>query len=204
MGVLHRKRGEAREAISGFLEAVRFDPDHAKAWLSLAALYRACGREADALDALRELLRLKPGLAAAWCDLGNLHARRGQHEKAGTAFRQAIQVKPEYAGAWLGLGRSCVALGNASGLAEVLHTLRTLAAPLADLLEREAGTPPRVAEPAQPAASGPSARSSPRPAPPRTAASFEPWLKSLRRAKAGAKAPARPRARSRRASARIA
>src|SRR3970282_1266238 len=58
MGVHHRREGEAIEAISDFVEAVRFDPDHAKAWFSLAALYRAQNRVDDALRALREAVRL--------------------------------------------------------------------------------------------------------------------------------------------------
>jgi tetratricopeptide (TPR) repeat protein len=200
IGVLHRKQGEAREAISDFLEAVRFDPNHAKAWLGLAALYRTAGREADALNALRELLRLKPGLAVAWCDLGLLHARRGQHAKARTAFRRAVQAKPEYAEAWLGLGRSCLALGHADGFAEVLERLRTLNPSLAERLKQEPGALLRAARPADTPRADGTAKPSSRARAPRTAASFEPWLKSLRTSAAGAGPPPRARSRSRRSS----
>jgi Tfp pilus assembly protein PilF len=53
IGAQNRKRGAALEAVSDFVEAVRFDPDHAKAWFSLAGLYETLGRPEDALCALR-------------------------------------------------------------------------------------------------------------------------------------------------------
>jgi tetratricopeptide (TPR) repeat protein len=193
IGVLHRKQGRGAEAISDFLEAVRFDPNHAKAWWNLASLHRAGGNQAEALRALRELIRVKPKLAAAWCDLADLHAHRGQHDKAMKAFRRAVQAKPECAEAWWGLGRCCLALGHALGLAEVLERLRLLNPQLAQQLPGNAET----ALNASPLAGAPPPAQVPtaRPRIPSMAASFGPWLTSLRKGSNDAAQPKRPRAR---------
>ena len=143
MGVAHRKQGDLAEALSDFVEAVRFDPDHGKSWFCLAALYRAANRLDEALHALREVVRLKPGLAVAWHDLATIQAQRGRHHKAMTAFRKVIELQPENVGAWLGLGRECIALEHDDGLANVLGRLRVLDAPSAERLAREYASAPR-------------------------------------------------------------
>jgi tetratricopeptide (TPR) repeat protein len=126
IGVLHRRDGKAAEAISDFVEAVRFDPDHAKAWFCLAALYRAQSRIDEALGALREVIRLKPHLPAAWRDLATIQSQRGQHQKALKALGKVVQLQPEDAGAWCALARECIALDDADGLASVIARLRGL------------------------------------------------------------------------------
>jgi tetratricopeptide (TPR) repeat protein len=137
IGVLHRGQGEAAEAISDFAEAVRIDPDHAKAWFTLASLYRVECRYEEALQALREVLRIKPGLAVAWRDLATIQARRGRHQKALRAFRKVVQLAPEDLEGWRGLGRSCMALDDMAGLAEVMERVRALSPACAESLANE-------------------------------------------------------------------
>ena len=115
MGVLHRREGKVGEAISDFVEAVRFDADHAKAWFCLSALYRAAGRIEEALSALREVVRVKPQLPAAWRDLAMIQAQRGQHHKAVKALGKVVQLQPEDAASWHALGRECIHVGDADG-----------------------------------------------------------------------------------------
>jgi cytochrome c-type biogenesis protein CcmH len=118
--------GKGAEAISDFAEAVRFDPDHAKAWFSLAASYRSHNRVDEALAALREVVRLKPQLPAPWRDLATIQSQRGQHQKAQKALCKVVQLQPEDQTAWSALGRECIALGDADGLAKVVTRLRSL------------------------------------------------------------------------------
>jgi tetratricopeptide (TPR) repeat protein len=126
MGVLHRREGKVAEAVSDFVEAVRFDSDHAKAWFSLAALYRGQSRVDEALGALREVVRIKPDLPAAWRDLAAIQSQRGQHAKALKALGKVVQLQPEDVPAWCALGRECIAVCDEDGLASVVSRLRSL------------------------------------------------------------------------------
>ena len=140
IGVLHRREGNVGEAISDFVEAVRFDADHAKAWFSLAALYRAAGRVEEALTALREVVRIKPQLPAAWRDLAMIQAQRGQHHKAVKALGKVVQLQPEDAPSWHALGRECIHVGDADALARVITRLRALDPTAAERLVLEHAT----------------------------------------------------------------
>lgn len=189
MGVLHRREGQAAEAISDFVEAVRFDPDHAKAWFSLAALYRVQAHLDEALAALREVVRLKPQLPAAWRDLAAIQSQRGQHSKAQKALAKVVQLQPEDTAAWCALGRECIAICDLDGLASVVAKLRMLDPAAAERIVQEHAT----ADVRRASASAEAVKLGSRPpvavkaggstadkkAPTKAASSFDTWLYSI-------------------------
>jgi tetratricopeptide (TPR) repeat protein len=139
MGLLHRKQGRRAEALSDFLEAVRFDSGHGEAWREITALLRAHRPYDGALRALREVVRAKPKLAVAWYCLGLLQSQRGQHPKALKAFQQAVALEPRYVDAWIGLGTASMAVGDERGLAAARRSLWSLDPRTAEAFEADAG-----------------------------------------------------------------
>jgi tetratricopeptide (TPR) repeat protein len=200
MGLLHRKQGRHAEALSDFLEAVRFDSGHGEAWREITALLRTHRPYEGALRALREVVRAKPKLAVAWHSLGLLQSRRGQHPKALKAFQQAVALAPRYVEAWCGLGAAAMAVGYERGLAAVRRTLWSLEPRAAEAFEAEFGlSRPAVPFGAMSLAVGgasqggtaPTRAQAPAPLPPGGPAkraaraeavfSFEAWLLSVRK-----------------------
>ena len=64
-------KGQLDEAIAGYREAIRLEPDYAEAHYNLGIALQDKGQLDEAIAAYREAIRLKPDSAEAHYNLGN-------------------------------------------------------------------------------------------------------------------------------------
>ena len=117
-GNLLLDQGDLNGAAELFREALKFDPESARARNNLGL---ALARLNDPQDARRELekaIALDPKLALAYNALGTIYMQAEQISEAEAAFQKAIRVDPQYAEAKSNLGALYAKLGrNAEAVA---------------------------------------------------------------------------------------
>lgn len=96
--------GRTAAAIEAWREALRLEPDDAKANNNPGGLLLGQGRLDEAEAFLRRALRSDPGLAGARNNLGLLLMQRGRWEEARTEFEHAVALAPASAEARVNLG----------------------------------------------------------------------------------------------------
>jgi Flp pilus assembly protein TadD len=97
-------RGQTREAVAMFAEAVKNDPRRADAWVRLAVNCDKEGMFVESADYYQKALDLDPNNADTYCNLGYslyLQERMGDAE---SATRRALELKPDHARAQNNLG----------------------------------------------------------------------------------------------------
>lgn len=104
--------GRTAAAIEAWREALRLEPDDAKANNNLGGLLLGQGRLDEAEAFLRRVLRSDPGLAGARNNLGLLLMQRGRWEEARTQFQQAVALAPASAEARVNLGAVLLVQGR--------------------------------------------------------------------------------------------
>lgn len=126
-----RKRTAAslQEAEASFLNAVRIDPQFARAWSGLADTYLLqadYGRRADeeairlAEPAAVKAVELRPKLGEAWASLGLLRMTAGQYKAAKSSLEQAMLLDPRYEMAPMWLATVYASMGRVDKKREVL------------------------------------------------------------------------------------
>jgi cytochrome c-type biogenesis protein CcmH/NrfG len=63
LGCAYYKLSRHNDAIEAYRQALRINPEDAKAWYILGLTYGVSGNRVAALDAVRELRRLDPAMA---------------------------------------------------------------------------------------------------------------------------------------------
>jgi Flp pilus assembly protein TadD len=96
--------GRISEAVQAWRDALRLDPDDAKANNNLGGLLIRLGRLEDAETCLRKALAADAALVGARNNLGLLLMQRKQWEEAQAEFQQAIRLAPAAAEARVNLG----------------------------------------------------------------------------------------------------
>jgi tetratricopeptide (TPR) repeat protein len=81
--------------------ALALRPDHARAFMGMAAVDRAQGQLDKARTAYRKALELDPGLAEAHVGLGATYLAEGRRDEALAVARKAIEAVPADPEAWL-------------------------------------------------------------------------------------------------------
>ena len=104
--------GSPEDTLEEFTQAVRHDPNSARAHNNLGNALQGMGRLEAAAEQYREALRLEPDFSGAHYNLGNALQRLGRLEEAAEQYREAIREDPESAEAQGNLGASLIALGR--------------------------------------------------------------------------------------------
>jgi tetratricopeptide (TPR) repeat protein len=86
-----------KEAEKEYREAIRINPEHAKAHYNLGLLLANLKRNNEAEKEYREAIRINPEHTEAHNNLGVLLANLKRYNKAEKEFREAIRINPEHA-----------------------------------------------------------------------------------------------------------
>ncbi len=95
IGAAWAQANDDEAAKAAFEEALRLNPNDARAHNDLGVLYEKQGRLDEALEAYRAAVAAQPAFALAWSNLGDLAGRQGDHETAVAAFSKAVESAPE-------------------------------------------------------------------------------------------------------------
>ncbi len=96
--------GRVSEAQKVFEQAIRDDPDDARAWLDLGLAFEAQQHFADAEAAYRRAVAIDAAFAEAFNNLGVLLREGGDLAKAAAALERAVALSPELSAARFNLG----------------------------------------------------------------------------------------------------
>jgi tetratricopeptide (TPR) repeat protein len=84
-------------AIADFTQAIRLNPDYAKAYLERGNAYDGKGDYDRAIADYTQAIRLDPDDAEAYNDRGIAYRNKGDYDRAIADFTQAIRLDPDYA-----------------------------------------------------------------------------------------------------------
>jgi TolB-like protein/Flp pilus assembly protein TadD len=125
-------RQQLEESIALYERAVELDPDFARAWEGLAAVYSVVeswgftGRDWDslAIQAAEQALKLDSGLSAPWAVIGQIAKNKGDYVADIANLDRAIQLDPKNATNYLWRGIDFSTLGfQAESIADLEHCL---------------------------------------------------------------------------------
>ena len=85
-GIDFSSQGKYDEAIESFDEAIRLDPNDAKAWNSKGNALNSQGKYDEAIESFEEAIRLDPNDAVAWYNKGNALNSQGKYDEAIRAY----------------------------------------------------------------------------------------------------------------------
>ena len=89
-------RGEYKEALNYFQEAVETSPEDTEAWFGLGNCYIGLEQPAEAIAAYRQVIRTDPDNANAYYNLGHYYRQLGRYEEAVTTFQDALAANPKH------------------------------------------------------------------------------------------------------------
>ena len=112
LGALLNDRGDRKEAIREFTEALRIKPEFATARNNLGNAFLRQGRYNEAIVQLREALRLKPNMVGAHNNMGIILGIRGDFDSAVRHFKRALAIKPQSGETYCNLGTAFLKQGK--------------------------------------------------------------------------------------------
>ena len=118
-----RKLEPAAEA---YQQAIKLQPNNAKAYAGLGFAYGAMGRYPEAVEAFKQAIRLQPNAPLAYGGLGTSYHMLRRYQESKEAYQHAIRLKPDFAEAHYGLGRTSLMLSDRDGAVEAYNVLKTL------------------------------------------------------------------------------
>jgi tetratricopeptide (TPR) repeat protein len=95
--VKQHRSGNLRQAVAGYQQIIRRQPNSAEAHNNLGVALKEQGRLDDAVARYQEAIRLQPKYAEAHNNLANALLSQGKIEEAIACLEQAIGLKPDYA-----------------------------------------------------------------------------------------------------------
>jgi tetratricopeptide (TPR) repeat protein len=154
LGVALDLLNRSDEAEQAFTEAIRMEPEYAKAWLNLASARFNARHYAAAAEAFRSGLALRPDEAEAWIRLAHCQGLLNQKAAAVATLKIGLRYRPLVVEHWLDLGVWLVDLARLDEAREVHARLVAMdpevAARLQAYLNRaQAGPPSPAAKPAR-------------------------------------------------------
>ncbi len=121
-GLIQRRRGDAKGAVTSFETAMRLDPANTWPKLELAGTLVELNRAEEATAVLDALLAAEPGHAEALRRLGLARRRMGDVAGARAAFAAAIEAQPDSVAVMIELAREERTLGHSAAAGRLLET----------------------------------------------------------------------------------
>jgi tetratricopeptide (TPR) repeat protein len=136
-GRIAAAKGNRREALARFQEAIKLDPEFVAAFHDLGATYLADGALEQAAEQFQKVLTREPRHRLALANLSSTLIRMNRYREAGEVARRALEVDPAQAGMHLILAASL--LSQSEHRQEALDHLERASAeiPRAHLLAAE-------------------------------------------------------------------
>ncbi|MGH9367436.1 MAG: tetratricopeptide repeat protein [Thermoanaerobaculia bacterium] len=133
LGIARRRSGAVREAVAGFREALRLDPeDAAGAGLELGRALRELGERDGAVAAYREASRWHPVRSDLWSELASLYSEMGLFAESDQAVREAIRLRPANAAAWRTIATNTLKQGKRDTAQRAYRRMKELNPDFAD------------------------------------------------------------------------
>jgi tetratricopeptide (TPR) repeat protein len=107
-----RLQGQAQEAAASYEEALRLDPDHLDARVSLGVVRAGQGKLDEAIGHWVRALKLRPDCASAHNNLGVALTEQGKLDEARASLEEALRLQPHYAEAAYNLGAVFIKQGR--------------------------------------------------------------------------------------------
>lgn len=96
--------GQYEKALAAFKEAIRLNPDYARACNDAGETLARLSREEEAFVSFKRAIKLMPELAEAHYNLGTLLYKLNKPDEAIASFKEAIRLKQNYSWAYNNLG----------------------------------------------------------------------------------------------------
>jgi len=112
LSVAYNAAGDYHDAVTSAEQAIRIQPDYAKAFLNLGNALANLGEQHEALNSYRQAALIAPDLAEAHNNLGAYLVRLSRHEEAVASFNMALEINPDYIKAYNNLGCALIELGR--------------------------------------------------------------------------------------------
>jgi tetratricopeptide (TPR) repeat protein len=122
--LFHERKFEP--AAQAYQQAIKLQPDNAKAKAGLGFTYGAMGRYPQAVEAFKQAIRLQPNAPFAYGGLGTSYHMLQRYQESKEAYQHAIRLKPDFVEAHYGLGRTYLMLGDRDGAMREYNVLKTL------------------------------------------------------------------------------
>lgn len=103
-GVVYRRMGETRNALSAYRSATEARTPYPEAWYNMALAFVELGHADSAVWAYRVCIEQEPEMVNAHYNLGVLFSEQGETQEAIASWRAAVQADPEMRKAWFNLG----------------------------------------------------------------------------------------------------
>ena len=103
-GIDFNEAGKYREAIPYYDQAIRLEPDYAKAYNNRCAAYSKLGNYDQAIYDCTRAIEIDPRYASAYSNRGNAYGHKGRYGDALSDHSRAIAIKPDYADAYYNRG----------------------------------------------------------------------------------------------------
>jgi protein O-mannosyl-transferase len=113
-GAVALERGDLKEALAKYADAIRIAPASAEVRNDFAAALAKAGRDDEALRQYQEALRLKPSLYDAHMNIGALLSRRDRNDEAIAHFSNAAAIQPQSTEPHVYLALALVSAGGAA------------------------------------------------------------------------------------------
>lgn len=111
-GAHYTGKGEYDRAIQDFSEAIRLNPNDARAFYNRGNTYGDMGEHDRAIEDFSQAIRLNPQYAKAFYNRGVTHAYKRAYDRAIQDFAQAVQLNPNDDKALYNLGKAYADKGD--------------------------------------------------------------------------------------------
>lgn len=129
MGMLHKNRGQAGQAIKSFHRALQLNPSFAPAYANLGHAMMMLGKLDEALSNVRHAMHISPddGFFASWSVFaGEIEFERGNTEAAIDWFRTAIARGPQLLRPYGWIAGAYEVVGDAASSADNIRQFRAM------------------------------------------------------------------------------
>lgn len=121
LGVALASQGKKEQAFFHFIEALRLNPNNARARNRLGEKLVAQGKMEEALAMFQRAVKIRPDFGEAYNNLGKVYAHQGKIDQARAMFQKAIDLDPNFAEAYKNLGLALATQGKKREAVEMLE-----------------------------------------------------------------------------------